>query len=106
MAARSAAAAAAADPSARPAPSPEASSPLPPALQATASFAAPGPAAEAEDPFNSEELHEGDGTAFSERVNNTGTQFACSMRYLNDWASVHFAAVNLEQWEGGSACGR
>ena len=39
-------------------------------------------------------LFSGDGTAFSEAVPNTGKGFACSFRYLNDWASVHFAAIN------------
>ncbi len=52
----------------------------------------------------------GDGTAFSEAVPNTGKGFACSFRYLNDWASTHFAAMNAAQvgadssvdsWGGG-----
>lgn len=36
----------------------------------------------------------GDGTAYSEAVANTGKGFACSCRYLNDWASRSFAAIN------------
>lgn len=39
-------------------------------------------------------LYSGDGTAYSEAVPNTGQGFACSYRYLNDWASTHFAAIN------------
>lgn len=36
----------------------------------------------------------GDGTAYSEAVANTGNRFACSYRFLNDWASRNFAAIN------------
>ena len=36
----------------------------------------------------------GDGTAYSEGVANTGKGFACSYRFLNDWASRNFAAIN------------
>ena len=46
----------------------------------------------------------GDGTAFSEAVANTGAGFACSYRYLNDWASHHFAAINkpmVRRWRLG-----
>ena len=39
----------------------------------------------------------GDGTAFSDAVNNTGAAFACSFRYVNDKFSRHFAAINQEQ---------
>ncbi|EFN56252.1 hypothetical protein CHLNCDRAFT_51929 [Chlorella variabilis] len=51
-------------------------------------------------------LFSGDGTAFSEAVPNTGKGFACSYRYLNDWASTHFAAINRPMWENGDACAR
>lgn len=50
--------------------------------------------------------YRGDGTAFSNAVNNTGAGFACSYRYLNDRFSSFFAAINQEQWEMGAACGR
>ena len=42
-------------------------------------------------------IFSGDGTAFSEAVPNSGKGFACSYRYLNDWASTHFAAMNSQQ---------
>jgi hypothetical protein len=48
----------------------------------------------------------GDGTAFSDSVNNTGAGFACSYRYLNDRQSRFFAAINQAQWEEGRTCGR
>lgn len=47
----------------------------------------------------------GDGTAFSEAVNNTGAAFACSFRYLNNWASQYFVAMNAAQWDDGQVCG-
>jgi hypothetical protein len=45
---------------------------------------------------------QGDGTAFSEAVPNTGKGFACSFRYLNNWASRNFAAINkpMVSWMG------
>lgn len=46
-------------------------------------------------------LFGGDGTAYSEAVANTGAGFACSYRYLNDWASTHFAAINKPMVGGG-----
>jgi hypothetical protein len=46
-------------------------------------------------------LYSGDGTAYSEAVPNTGKGFACSYRYLNDWASTHFAAINRPMVSGG-----
>ncbi|PRW44946.1 Expansin 1 [Chlorella sorokiniana] len=48
----------------------------------------------------------GDGTAYSEAVSNTGKGFACSYRFLNDWASRNFAAINKPMWDEGRACGR
>jgi len=48
----------------------------------------------------------GDGTAFSDSVNNTGSGFACSFRYLNNKFSKYFAAMNQAQWENGASCGR
>lgn len=48
----------------------------------------------------------GDGTAFSDAVNNTGAAFACSFRTLNDRFSRDFAAINQAQWAEGKACGR
>lgn len=46
--------------------------------------------------IGSDSFH-GDGTAFSDAVNNTGAAFACSFRYLNNWASQYFVAMNEEQ---------
>ena len=46
----------------------------------------------------------GDGTAYSEGVANTGKGFACSYRFLNDWASRNFAAINkpmVRRWGWG-----
>jgi expansin (peptidoglycan-binding protein) len=57
-------------------------------------------------PWIDGDTHTGDGTAFSDAVNNTGSGFACSFRYLNDRFSRYFAAINSEQWEDGAACGR
>ena len=50
-------------------------------------------------------LFSGDGTAFSEAVPNTGKGFACSYRYLNDWASTHFAAINRPMVRGRGQAG-
>ena len=51
-------------------------------------------------------IFSGDGTAFSEAVPNSGKGFACSYRYLNDWASTHFAAMNSKQVRCGAVrCG-
>jgi hypothetical protein len=51
-------------------------------------------------------IFSGDGTAFSEAVPNSGKGFACSYRYLNDWASTHFAAMNSKQVRcGAMRCG-
>ena len=47
-------------------------------------------------------IFSGDGTAFSEAVPNSGKGFACSYRYLNDWASTHFAAMNSKQVRCGA----
>ncbi|KAL6768713.1 hypothetical protein ACKKBF_B15890 [Auxenochlorella protothecoides x Auxenochlorella symbiontica] len=54
--------------------------------------------------IGSDSFH-GDGTAFSDAVNNTGAAFACSFRYLNNWASQYFVAMNEEQWNDGLVCG-
>ena len=51
-------------------------------------------------------MFRGDGTAYSDSVNNTGTGFACSYRYLNTKFSNYFAAINHEQWADGATCGR
>lgn len=48
----------------------------------------------------------GDGTAFSENINNTGSNFACSYRYVNDRFSVFFGAINQKQWGNGNSCGK
>ncbi len=47
----------------------------------------------------------GDGTAYSEAVANTGNRFACSYRFLNDWASRNFAAINKPMVRGWSGVG-
>lgn len=49
--------------------------------------------------------YSGDGTAFSDAVANTGAGFACSFRYLNNWASKYFVAMNNAQWDNGARCG-
>eukprot|EP00890_Picochlorum_soloecismus_P003291 jgi/Picsp_1/3963/NSC_01475-R1_carbohydratebinding protein len=48
---------------------------------------------------------EGDGTAYSERVQNA-SHFACSYRTLPDKAKTNFVAINLPQWDEGRACGK
>jgi len=47
----------------------------------------------------------GDGTAYSERVQNA-SHFACSYRKLPSKAKTNFVAINLPQWEKGQACGK
>jgi hypothetical protein len=47
----------------------------------------------------------GDGTAYSERVQNA-SHFACSYRKLPEKAKTNFVAINLPQWDQGRACGK
>ncbi|KAL4451678.1 hypothetical protein ABPG75_007340 [Micractinium tetrahymenae] len=48
----------------------------------------------------------GDGTAYSEAVDGTGANFACSYRYLNPYFSTNFVAINKAMWDNGNACGK
>jgi len=47
----------------------------------------------------------GDGTAYSDAVPD-GSGFACSFRKIFEHTQTYFAAINIEQWEDGLACGK
>ena len=74
-------------------------------LGAVAAAAASAAAGAGPVPWLPSGLFSGDGTAFSEAVPNTGKGFACSYRYLNDWASTHFAAINRPMVRGRGQAG-
>jgi expansin (peptidoglycan-binding protein) len=47
----------------------------------------------------------GDGTAYSDSVTD-GKGFACSYRFLPEFARRNFVAMNAAQWDDGQACGK